>query len=85
MSLHTHRRHPMIFKGRKAKYFLSLFDDGALRAVAECIFVEGLTNNETADKLHYSLRQIERLRARVNEVAIKRLMDERKDVGESRK
>ena len=66
----------LVFKGKQATAFISLFDDNeTVQKVARCLFVDGLTNKQTAEKVGYSLRQIERLRLRITRVALRKLMD----------
>ena len=66
----------LVFKGKQANFFISLFDDDkTVQKVAKCIFADGLTNKQTAEKVGYSVRQIERLRLRITRVALRKLMD----------
>ena len=76
MNYYHGHRDELVFKGEQANFFISLFDDDkTVQKVARCLFVDGLTNKQTAEKVGYSLRQIERLRLRIIKVALRKLMD----------
>lgn len=68
-------RKPLFVQEKEAKLFLSLFtdfDEENHIKIAKLIFVEGLTNEEVANEIGYSKRQIERLRIQILRVALKR-------------
>lgn len=76
MNYYHGHRDELVFKGEQATAFISLFDDDkTVQKVAKCIFADGLTNKQTAEKVGYSVRQIERLRLRITRVALRKLMD----------
>lgn len=76
MNYYHGHRDELVFKGEQANFFISLFDDDkTVQKVAKCIFADGLTNKQTAEKVGYSVRQIERLRVRITRVALRKLMD----------
>lgn len=43
-------------------------DDYCLRLVLVCIYIKGMTTEETAERMHYSPRQIRRLHRRALEL-----------------
>lgn len=66
---------PLFTDKKEAELFLSLFndfDDESHIKVAKAIFIDGMTNEETANYIGYSKRHIERLRADILKVALKR-------------
>ncbi|MEE0968360.1 MAG: ECF-type sigma factor [Clostridia bacterium] len=68
-------RKPLFTDETEANQFISLFtdfDEENHRKIAKLIFVDGLTNEEVANEIGYSKRQIERLRAQLVKVALKR-------------
>ena len=68
-------RHPLFTEEKEINIFLSLcndMDEESYVEVAKAIFVEGLTNEETAEKTNYSLRQVERIKQKVIKVVLKR-------------
>lgn len=66
---------PLFTDKKEADIFITLFDDESLKTIAKLIFVDGLTNEETADETFYCKRQIERTRAVVLKTAVKRLIE----------
>jgi transcription initiation factor IIE alpha subunit len=68
-------RKPLFTDETEANQFISLFtdfDEENHIKIAKLIFVEGLTNEEVANEIGYSKRQIERLRVQLVKVALKR-------------
>ena len=66
---------PLFTDKKEADIFISLFDNESLKRIAKMIFVDGLTNEETADEMFYCKRQIERIRADILKTAVKRLIE----------
>ena len=51
MNYYHGHRDELVFKGEQANFFISLFDDNeTVQKVAKCIFADGLTNKQTAEK-----------------------------------
>lgn len=70
-----HLKKPLFTDEKEAKLFLSLFndfDDENHIRIAKAIFIDGMTNEETADYIGYSERHIERLKIDILKVALKR-------------
>lgn len=75
MNIYNEYRNDLVFKNAEAEMFLSIFaDDKVIQNIAKCMFVDGLTAEQTAIITAYSKRQIERFRLRIMTVAVKRLM-----------
>ena len=66
---------PLLVNKNETEIFISLFDEEYHKRVAKSLFVEGLTNEETADKIGYSTRQIERIKTYLLRTAVKRLIE----------
>lgn len=70
-----HIRKPLFTNSSEISTFLNLFnefDEQIYIEIAKLIFVDGLTNEEVAEQVGYSKRQIERLRPKIIGVALKR-------------
>lgn len=64
---------PMVDE-QQAEMFIELFDDATDKKAAKCLFVDGLSNEKTAEALNYSTRQIERIRAKLLKIAVIKLL-----------
>ena len=72
-------RIPLFTEKKEVDLFISLFgdlDEEIYIEVAKLIFIDGLTNEEVAEKIGYSKRHIERLRSKLIKVALKRAVKE---------
>lgn len=75
MHYKNHPKKPLFTDKKEAELFLSLFndfDDENHIQVAKAIFIDGMTNEETANYIGYSERHIQRLRTDILKVALKR-------------
>lgn len=68
-------RKPLFYNKKQGEVFVSLFDDEIEQRIAKCIFVDGLTNEETALEVGYSLRSIERKRRNLLNVGVNMLVE----------
>lgn len=68
-------RKPLFTNQKTAEIFIALFIEEHHKKIAKSLFVDGLTNEETAIKNGYSKRQIERIRAELLRIAVKRLVE----------
>jgi hypothetical protein len=66
---------PLFLNEKQGNTFVALFDDEIEQRIAKCIFIDGLTNEETALYVGYCTRQIERIRKNMLEVALKMLVE----------
>lgn len=69
-----HKRNPL-FDGKQGETLISFLDDEQHKKIAQLIFVEGMTTLEVAEKMDYSVRQIERIRADIMKVALLNLIE----------
>lgn len=68
-------RKPLFTNENQAEIFINLFNDCdeiEYKTIAKLIFVDGLTNEETANATYYSLRSIERVRSKIIKIALKK-------------
>ena len=70
-------RKPLFLNEKQGKCFIALFNNEIEKRIAKCIFIDGLTNEETALEIGYCTRQIERIRKNMLEVALKMLVEMR--------
>ena len=70
-------RKPLFLNEKQGKCFIALFNNEIEKRIAKCIFIDGLTNEETALEIGYCTRQIERIRKNMLEVALKILVEMR--------
>lgn len=73
-----HSKKPLFTDEKEIELFIGLFNDfdnGCYTKIARYIFCEGMTNLETAEKTDYCVRQIERIRADILRVALKRAIE----------
>lgn len=68
-------RKPLFLNEKQGNTFVALFDDEIEQLIAKCIFVDGFTNEETAFEVGYCVRQIERKRKTLLEVALNMLVE----------
>lgn len=66
---------PLFTDKKSTDIFISLFDEEYHKRIAKSLFVEGLTNEETANKIGYSQRQIERIKTYLLRTAVKKLIE----------
>ena len=59
----------------QGKIFISALDDDLHKKIAKRIFVDGMTNEEVAEEISYSTRQIERIRISLMKTVLKRLIE----------
>lgn len=69
---------PLFTNDKEAQTFVNLFNDFHIednyRKIAKLVFVDGLTSEEVAEEICYSKRQIERIRAELMKIALKKLI-----------
>jgi hypothetical protein len=76
-----YKKHPRkpLFNDKEGQTFVNLFNsfdiDENYIKIAKLIFVDGLTNEETAEEVGYSKRHIERLRVKLMGFALKKMID----------
>ena len=68
-------RNPLFTDKKSADIFIALFIEEHHKRIAKSLFVDGLTNEETAYKIGYSTRQIERIKTYLLRAAVKRLIE----------
>ena len=64
-----------LFNEEQGKIFLDLLDDNMDKRIARLLFIDGMTNQECADIIGYSSRQIERKRSALLKKGILRLIN----------
>jgi hypothetical protein len=64
-----------LFNKEQGEVFVSMVDDDLHKEIANKIFVDGMTNEEVAEEIGYSKRQIERIRISLMKTILKVLLD----------
>ena len=70
-----HPPKPLFADEKQGEIFLSLIKEPTYRKVAKCLFIDGMTNEETAFEIGYCVRQIERIRKSTLQVVLKMLVE----------
>lgn len=79
-----HPKKPLFADQKEKELFLNLFndfDEDNYKEIAKLLFCDGMTNEETANITNYSVRHIERLRADLLKVALKRAIKKMVKIG----
>lgn len=64
-----------LFDEKQGEIFILHLDEILEKKIAQLIFVEGATNEEVAEEIGYSKRQIERIRISLMKTVLKRLVE----------
>ena len=64
-----------LFDEKQGEIFILHLDEISEKKIAQLIFVEGATNEEVAEEIGYSKRQIERIRISLMKTVLKRLVE----------
>lgn len=62
---------------KEAEIFLSLIDDEVKKKIAKCLFIDGLTNEATAEVVDYSTSSIAKWKMEILKDCIKILVGEK--------
>ena len=60
---------------KQGEIFIACIDDDIQKNIAQLIFVDGMTNEEVAEQIHYSKRQIERIRINLMKSVLQKLIE----------
>ena len=64
-----------LFNKEQGEVFISMLDDDLHKEIANKIFVDGMTNEEVAEEVGYSKRQMERIRISLMKTVLKILVE----------
>lgn len=72
--LQKRQRTPLLNE-QQGKIFILHLDDELNKKIAQLLFVEGMTTEEVAEEVGYSKRNVERIRIKLMQTVIKRLIE----------
>lgn len=64
-----------LFNKEQGEVFVSMVDGDLHKEIANKIFVDGMTNEEVAEEIGYSKRQMERIRISLMKTVLKKLVE----------